>query len=76
MKQPKLYLTHIIKAIDTIQKFLKGFSYESFLKDEKTQDAVIRNLEIWNRTSLFGCVAGNVNRHTVFVLKIKHINQI
>ena len=51
MKQPKLYLSHIIKAIDTIQEYLKGFSHDDFLKDEKTQDAVIRNLEIIGEAS-------------------------
>lgn len=51
MKQPKLYLSHIIKAINTIQEYLKGFSYNEFLKDEKTQDAVIRNLEIIGEAS-------------------------
>lgn len=51
MKQPKLYLSHIIKAINTIQEYLKGFSYNEFLKDVKTQDAVIRNLEIIGETS-------------------------
>lgn len=51
MKQPELYLSHIIKAIDTIQEYLKGFSHDDFLKDEKTQDAVIRNLEIIGEAS-------------------------
>lgn len=51
MKQPKLYLSHIIKAINTIQEYLKGFSYNEFLKDVKTQDAVIRNLEIIGEAS-------------------------
>ena|SRR3989344_9582329 len=51
MKHPKPYLFHIIDAIDKIQMFIKGFTFETFLKDVKTQDAVIRNLEIIGEAS-------------------------
>ena len=33
-------------AIDRIVSYVEGMSYESFLADRKTQDAVIRNVEI------------------------------
>jgi len=39
-------LNDIREAIARIKQYLSGLSYEVFLKDEKTQDAVIRNLEI------------------------------
>lgn len=51
MKHPKPYLLHIIDAMDSIENFLKGYTYQSFLKDKKTQDAVIRNLEIIGEAS-------------------------
>ena len=51
MKHSKPYLFHIIEAIDKIQGFIKDISFESFLKDEKTKDAVIRNLEIIGEAS-------------------------
>ncbi|MFQ5896522.1 MAG: DUF86 domain-containing protein [Nitrospinota bacterium] len=40
------YLNDMKEAIRRIQSYTKGFSYQKFLKDTKTQDAVIRNLEI------------------------------
>lgn len=46
MKNPEIYIAHILDAINTIQKYLKDLSYEQFLKDQKTQDAVVRQLEI------------------------------
>lgn len=41
-----VYLRHILEAIESIEEYLKGFDYESFLKDKKTVDAVVRELEI------------------------------
>ena len=41
-----LYLDDIKKTISKIEKYTKGLDKEGFIKDEKTQDAVIRNLEI------------------------------
>jgi uncharacterized protein with HEPN domain len=45
MKDDKLYLTHILEAIDKINSYTED-GYDQFLKDPKTQDAVIRNFEI------------------------------
>ncbi|HJP94693.1 MAG TPA: DUF86 domain-containing protein [Pyrinomonadaceae bacterium] len=39
-------LSDIRESIQRISEYLTGFDYQSFLKDTKTQDAVIRNLEI------------------------------
>ena len=40
------YLQHIIDAIDRIQRYVTDLSEADFLKDEKTQDAVVRNFEV------------------------------
>ncbi len=40
------FLNDIYEAIQRIELYTKGIDYENFLKDIKTQDAVIRNLEI------------------------------
>ncbi|MBI3943611.1 MAG: DUF86 domain-containing protein [Chloroflexi bacterium] len=40
------YLGDIQEAIRRIATYTAGMTYESFLADIKTQDAVIRNLEI------------------------------
>ncbi len=40
------YLQDMLEAISRISKYCKKLSYEDFLEDTKTQDAVVRNLEI------------------------------
>lgn len=45
-KTPAVFLHHIRDAINKIEKYVFNYSYEQFLEDEKTQDAVIRQLEI------------------------------
>jgi len=39
-------ISDIREAIQRISEYLTGFDYASFVNDTKTQDAVIRNLEI------------------------------
>lgn len=41
-----LFLQDIIDSIEKIRIYTQGMSYEDFLQDDKTKDAVIRNLEI------------------------------
>ena len=40
------YLQHVAQAIDNIQSYTAGMDATGFKADRKTQDAVIRNLEI------------------------------
>lgn len=40
------YLGHIADAIERIDRYVTDMSEFEFLEDEKTQDAVVRNLEI------------------------------
>lgn len=40
------YLQHLAQAIDNIQSYTVGMDAAGFKADRKTQDAVIRNLEI------------------------------
>lgn len=42
----KLYLQDILASISSIEEYINGISFESFVKDKKTVDAVVRNLEI------------------------------
>lgn len=44
-KDPQVYLAHIRDAINLIREYTEE-GQDSFLRDRKTQDAVIRNLEI------------------------------
>ena len=39
-------LTDIQEAIQRIRAYSVGMTYEGFMEDTKTQDAIIRNLEI------------------------------
>jgi len=44
-KDPRVYLAHILECAGRIESYLPA-EEKSFLEDAKTQDAVIRNLEI------------------------------
>lgn len=39
-------LRHILEAIKKIEKYLQGYDKQTFQTDEKTQDAVVRQMEI------------------------------
>ncbi len=45
------YLEHIVQAIDRIQEYIKDLDKVAFIRDCRTQDAVIRNLEIIGEAS-------------------------
>ena len=47
----KEFLSDIREAIQRISVYVAGLDYEMFVKDSKTQDAVIRNLEILGEAS-------------------------
>ena len=51
------YLQPIALAIQRIQRYVVGLSAAAFAADDKTQDAVLRNIEV------IGEAAGNVQRH-------------
>jgi len=56
MKDNKVYLEHIIGAIEQIEIYLQGVDYKIFIKDDMLMDAVIRELEI------IGEAANNVSQ--------------
>lgn len=45
-KDPRIFLDHVLESINDIQNYTSGISKEKFLRDKKTQDAVVRRLEI------------------------------
>ncbi len=47
----RLYLEDILTATVKIQQFIGTMSYEEFLHDDKTYDAVVRNFEIIGEAS-------------------------
>ena len=42
----RLFINDILECIERIEKYVSGLSYDDFIKDDKTKDAVVRNLEI------------------------------
>jgi uncharacterized protein with HEPN domain len=58
-KPPRLpdYLQHIALAIERIQRYVADLSASGLAADDKTQDAVLRNIEV------IGEAARNVQRH-------------
>ncbi len=42
----RLYAEDIITACSKVRRFIAGMTFEAFAADERTQDAVIRNIEI------------------------------
>lgn len=45
-RDPYLYLDDILEAVAQIREYTVAMRYEDFMHDRKTQDAVVRNLEI------------------------------
>jgi len=45
------YLGHIVEAIDRVHRYVEDMVELTFLQDEKTQDAVIRNFEVIGEAS-------------------------
>ncbi len=46
MKDKAVFIAAAIESIDLIKSYTSGYEAEDFMNDRKTQDAVIRNLEI------------------------------
>ena len=46
MRDQTLYLKDILAAIESIEQFVAGMSFEAFQTDDKTLSAVVRKLEI------------------------------
>ena len=51
MRNDRTYLTHIQDAIETIEEYLRGVSYEQFTSNKMIIDAVVRELEIIGEAS-------------------------
>lgn len=46
MRDYRLYLDDILESCNKIRRYTDGMSFDEFVSDFKTQDAVIRNFEI------------------------------
>jgi uncharacterized protein with HEPN domain len=58
-RDPRLYLDDILEAITRIQEYTSDVDYSDFMQDTRTQDAVVRNLEI------IGEAAGRLPQPTI-----------
>ncbi len=50
-RDERVYLDDILEAIGKIQRYSSGMDFQLFSEDEKTIDAVVRNLEIIGEAS-------------------------
>jgi len=46
LKEYEPYLRDVLDRIAKIRRYIEGYDYDSFCDDEKTSDAVIRNIEV------------------------------
>jgi uncharacterized protein with HEPN domain len=46
MRDSLLFLEDIIESLSKINRYIEGLEYSDLAKDEKTIDALIRNLEV------------------------------
>ena len=44
-RNPKLLLADILESVEKIKRYTVGLTYDTFIEDSKTLDAVIRNFE-------------------------------
>jgi len=42
----RIILADILESINKIENYVEGVTYQQFIQDDKTKDAVVRNLEI------------------------------
>ena len=42
MKNDKTYLNHVLDAIETVEEYLEGVTYEQFTSNKMLIDAVVR----------------------------------
>jgi uncharacterized protein with HEPN domain len=45
-RNPQLLLEDILEALNAVLEYTAGYNYDLFLKDRKTRDAVLRNIQI------------------------------
>jgi len=45
-RDPCLFLNDILEAVLRIEEYTEGYEFDDFVRDRKTIDAVLRNLEI------------------------------
>lgn len=60
----RLYIEDIKEAISKIESFTKNMIFDDFVKDNKTMDAVIRNIEI----------IGEAAKHIPTDIRLKHVD--
>jgi len=45
-KDPRIFIEHILESIEAIEEYIEEMTKDEFLSSRKTQDAVIRRIEI------------------------------
>jgi len=50
-RSPRMFIEDILEAMDRIERYIRGLTHETFVRNEMVVDAVIRNLEIIGEAS-------------------------
>jgi uncharacterized protein with HEPN domain len=45
-RAPSILFADMLDSVNTIFEFTEGFTYDDFIKDRKTRDAVVRNMQV------------------------------
>lgn len=53
LRDYKQHIDDILEAIELIREYVDGMDFDAFQADRKTQDAVIRNLEVIGEAAKF-----------------------
>jgi uncharacterized protein with HEPN domain len=61
----QVYIEDIIDAFDSIEEYTEELTYERFVKDKKTVDAVVRNFEVIGEASKYIPESFRKNYHSV-----------
>jgi len=56
----KLFLVDMVESVDKALRYVSGLDFQDFLQDTKTQDAVVRNLEVLGEAAK--CIPADVQQ--------------
>jgi len=77
MKDPVVFIAAALESIELINTYTAGYQLDDFLGDRKTQDAVIRNLEIIGQALKdFGVAALTAERPDIPWLQIAGMRNV
>jgi len=79
-RSPELLVADMLEAIAKIERYVSALTEGQFLEDERTSDAVVRNLEIIGEAAsrlpdVYRSTAGHVPWHQVIGLRHRIVHE-